>query len=394
MTERARAARLAGVVVLVACALIAGVRCLGARGPDGRGADATATGAARPPSSGARAAPRGRDAEASAGIAAPPEPTFAPGISRRERALYTLASYLDWARYPPQSRPIRERPDRVKGHSVPVRRLPLSKKDKAPSKLDVVLSQSHYYLARDEVAELVLRCRQGEEPVACRVTGATLAASPEMKGRPGPPVAVAFEPGGAGAGEAASVGVWRALVTPGQSGFAGAHGPLEITVGVEGAGESGSCSFQLSYTGDPPAVFNGSTSTVVTGGSVRICLGMQVVRAGRYVLDVRVVDVEGRPFALLTFNDELAAGAQEACLVLPGRLILDEGAKGPLGLRDLEGFLLLADAFPDRETVPSVDGTFHEGITFAPDSLSAEEWKSPVKDRTVARLQKDVDEAE
>src|SRR6185436_20019308 len=95
-----------------------------------------------------------------------------------ERAKFTLASYLDWARYAPVSRPARERPDRQRPHSVPARKLPLSKQDKSPSRISLVLSQSHYFLAGDEAATLTVSCRKDEEAVPCSVTGASAAPAP------------------------------------------------------------------------------------------------------------------------------------------------------------------------------------------------------------------------
>ncbi|WP_156901580.1 hypothetical protein [Azohydromonas australica] len=50
--------------------------------------------------------------------------------------------------------------------------------------------------------------------------------------------------------------------------------------------------------------------------------------------------------ALLTFNDEVAAGAQELRLSLFRLLVRDVKPVFPLTLRDVEAFLLRPAAFP------------------------------------------------
>lgn len=119
-----------------------------------------------------------------------------------------------------------------------------------------------------------------------------------------------------------------------------------------------------------------------------------VAEPGRYVLDARVDDESSEPFAFLSWNDLLAAGKQEACFTLFGRLVLDEHASAPFRVRDVEGFLLLEDAFPDRKSVPTLEGLVHTTKRYVPNDFSTAEWQSPVKDRYLERLQRDVDSAD
>ena len=70
------------------------------------------------------------------------------------------------------------------------------------------------------------------------------------------------------------------------------------------------------------------------------CSAPTSTQPGRYVITGRVDDASGRPLALVTFNNELGAGAQQVPLQVYGRLVRDANAVFPLTLHDVEGFLL------------------------------------------------------
>jgi hypothetical protein len=129
-------------------------------------------------------------------------------------------------------------------------------------------------------------------------------------------------------------------------------------------------------------------------GSLDIYAGLKITKAGRYVLAARVDDAEGRTFAYLSFNEELGTGMKEAKLHLFGKLVLDQKAKPPFRLRDVEGFLLKENTFPDRELIPTLEGVVHTTKMYQPSDFSDKEWESEEKDRHVKEFTKDVDEAQ
>lgn len=331
---------------------------------------------------------------------APPAPSFDPAATRAERAKALLASYLDWAKYPPTSRPARERPDRQRPHAAATRKLPLSvdkadrTDDKASSGISLVLSQSHYYLTAEETVTLAVSCRRGEERVPCSVTGAVAEVSDGATGKAPAPSPVTFADDGRGGDVAAGDYVWTTAWTPKTAGFAEVTGPVSILASIEAGPERGLADFQVVSTGRPPAVFNGSVRETVKDGSLLFCLGIDVAEPGRYVLDGRVDDSTKTTFAFVSFNDVLPKGKQEVCLTVFGRLIADEGAKSPFVLRDVEGFLLLEDVFPDRRTMPTWEGAVHTTKVYKASDFSNAEWQSPVKERYVERLQKDAEAVE
>lgn len=100
-------------------------------------------------------------------------------------------------------------------------------------------------------------------------------------------------------------------------------------------------------------------------------------------------DANNRPIALLNFNQELAAGAQDIRLTLFGKLVRDLAPPFPLSLRDVQGFLL-RERHPDRAMMPRWPGQVHVSGSYGLGSFSAAEWQSEERDRYLAELEKDV----
>jgi hypothetical protein len=111
------------------------------------------------------------------------------------------------------------------------------------------------------------------------------------------------------------------------------------------------------------------------------------------VIAARADDSEGRSCAYLSFNEELGAGRPEARHRLFGRRIRDQKARSPFHLRDVEGFLLKEDTYPDRELMPSLAGVVHTTERYQESEFSDREWESEEKDRHVKEFTKDVEEA-
>ena len=91
----------------------------------------------------------------------------------------------------------------------------------------------------------------------------------------------------------------------------------------------------------------------------------------------RVDDADGKPFAYVSFNEELPAGAQEARFTVFGKLVRDGAPKQPLRLRDVEGFLLKEEGDPDRELLTAQLGPVHTARSYPATAFSEAEWQSP-----------------
>ena len=129
------------------------------------------------------------------------------------------------------------------------------------------------------------------------------------------------------------------------------------------------------------------------GGSLNFYVKANVRQAGRYVVSGRVDDANGVPFALLQFNEEVAAGNREFKLQVFGALVVDKSPAFPLRLRDVDGFLLIPDQFPDRATMARQAGVVHVSGKYTKERFSAAEWTSEERQRYLAEYGKDAETA-
>ena len=129
-------------------------------------------------------------------------------------------------------------------------------------------------------------------------------------------------------------------------------------------------------------------------GSLAFYLKANIKEPGRYVVNARAYDANGKPFALLTFNDEVPAGAKEFRLPLFGKLVRDLKPAFPITLRDVEGFLLYEDRFPDRAMMPRWPGVMHTSANYPNSAFSDAEWTSEERSRYLNEFGKDVTQAE
>ncbi|MBK8258151.1 MAG: hypothetical protein IPK82_36480 [Polyangiaceae bacterium] len=334
--------------------------------------------------------PQGR-----AGFREPKEYTFAPAgggsntpidveAARRARAEFTLGSYLDWAQYPPHSRPARERPDRMMPVRGRRRSLPLAGSEGGTDSARVILWQSRSHVAGAENVGFAIACERDGAPLPCAVSSAV--ATPELAGGPQPsPVVFVPDPKHIGA-------AYTLDFHPDVEGFHAYTGPIGVTALVTAGAETQTASFVFEYTSDPPATFTGRFTEAMNHGSLSICAGLLVRETGRYLFEARVADAEGTRFAFVTADVNLAAGPGEACFVLFGKLVLDENAAAPFTLLDVEGFVLLEEAFPDRHTVPALPGNVYTTHFYADTSFSSDEWESAAKTRMAEGLARAVGE--
>ncbi len=95
-------------------------------------------------------------------------------------------------------------------------------------------------------------------------------------------------------------------------------------------------------------------------------------------------------FALLTFNEVLAAGPAEVRLALFGKLVRDGRPALPLVLRDVDGYLLKDEGDPDRAMLPRLQGLVAASARRDAGGFSAAEWQSEERSRYLAEFARDA----
>lgn len=309
---------------------------------------------------------------------------------RLKRAEDALASYQRSTRYPHESRPLSEHPDQVRPFAPIADDIPLRTPGGEPAKgVRVRTTQDRVFASGAESVRFTVRAvDENGDTLPLLVTRATAFDLPDPRQVAGrPQAAVSFVDTGS------ADGTLGAVLQPSTQGFADFAGTIRVLVYLNQDGRLGNVYFDVVYQPLVPAEWAG-VREALNNGSLDFFLKARVMQPGRYVVSARVDDASGKPFALLSFNDEVGAGAQAFRLTLFGKLVRDTAPVFPLTLRDVQGFLLLPDKFPDRAMMPRLPGAVHTSRSYALASFADAEWRSEERDRYLTELNKDVSESQ
>jgi len=314
---------------------------------------------------------------------------------RQERAEQTYASYRDSTRYPYDSRPIAEHPDQVRPFAPISEEVKLRNANGDVAKgIRMRTSQERVFLSGSESVKFtVAAVDESGQTLPLVIRSASAQAIPDSR----TPIkliqaSVPFSDDGNGADDRGLDGTYSARLTPGAQGFQGYAGTIRVLAEVVSDSQQGVVQFDVVYTPDVPATWAG-VREALEAGSLNFYLKANVRQAGRYVVSARVDDANGVPFALLQFNDEVAAGSREFKLQVFGALVLDKSPAFPLRLRDVDGFLLIPDKFPDRATMARQGGVVHVSAMYPRSRFSAQEWTSEERQRYLAEYGNDAETA-
>jgi len=295
---------------------------------------------------------------------------------------HTYCSYLAHSRYPHESRPAGHHPDQLYPNQPVLETNPMRAGggDSHPE-VQLQTAQSRVYLAAGEQAGFSLRAVDaGGQPLALVVTRALAQGMTYGASRSAPQVAVPFADAG---------GTWSAQLAPAQTALAGFHGTIRLEVRYQAGGREGFVLFDVIYSPQLPASWNGAPREAVGGDALQFSLPLEVRLPGRYVVSGRVDDAAGRPFALASFNEVLGQGAQQVLLKVHGKLLHDGAPRLPLTLRDVEGYLLRENLDPDRLLLPRLEGEVFASRTRSLNGVPDVEWQSEERSRYLAEYAKD-----
>lgn len=316
---------------------------------------------------------------------------------RLERAKDTLEAFNRSTRYPVESQPAADHADQLHPNDPIVEDHALRMPDgKASDGVRLRTSQERIFVQGNESVKFTVSVvdKDGQaQPL--RVVRATAHEVPAPNTASlYPDVPMNFNDEGTAGDAIAGDKVYGAQLQPATQGFAGLFGQIRVELLLQYGGQQGFTYFDVMVTSDPPATWSGAAREALEEGSLNFYLKANVRDAGRYVVTGRVDDANGKPFALLTFNDEVAAGAREFKLTVFGKLVRDAKPAFPLTLRDVEAFLLRPDAFPDRRLMPRLSGTVLSSKSYPLSGFSDAAWTSEERERYLAELSKDVNEAQ
>ena len=314
---------------------------------------------------------------------------------RYDRAEQIYASYRDATRYPYESRPIAEHPDQVRPFAPISEDLKLrNAKGEVVDGIHLRTSQERVFLSGKESVRFTLAAvddNGNSLPLSVRNASAQSIADTRT------PVKniqtnVSFSDDGMGADDIANDGSYSGRLTPSTQGFQSYSGTIRLLVEVASDSQQGVAQFDVVYTPDVPATWAG-VREALEAGSLNFYVKANVLVPGRYVVSGRVDDANGTPFALVQFNDDVATGSREFKLQVFGALVLDKSPVFPLRLRDVDGFLLIPDKFPDRATMARLSGVVYTSASYPKSRFSSAEWNSEERQRYLTEYGHDADVA-
>ena len=315
---------------------------------------------------------------------------------RLERAEQSLKAYQEHTRYPHTSRPASEQGDQMFPNLPVVEEHPLREpKGRTAEGVTLRTSQERVFVQGDESVRFTVALvdAQGQaQPLRVLNAAAREVTAPSVSSLY-PVLPVAFNDEGGNGDRTSGDGEFSTLLQPAAQGFAGLAGQIRLEVFMEYRGERGFTYFDIYVTPDPPAAWRGDVREALEGGSLSFYLGATVREPGRYAVSGRVDDATGRPFALLSFNDEVGRGETEFRLSIFGKLLRDAQPAFPLTLRDVVAFRLREEGHPDRALMPRRDGVVHVSAKHAASAFSDAVWSSEERTRYLAELTRDAEEA-
>lgn len=315
-----------------------------------------------------------------------------------QAARQRLDSYREATRYPPESQPMAAHADQLKPFDPVVENRPaLSAQGAAIAGRHLLSSQTQVYLSGQEsvLFTMALQDEQGRK-APLRIVRAT---AHEVQDSSHPQTvaqtALPFEDRGANGDAVANDGTYSARLLPAAQGFSATQGTIRVDVDYQSdQGGLAHTFFDIVYMPNVPATWTGAARESMNKGSLDIHLQAQVREAGRYIVSARAYDAKGKPFALLTFNDELSTGTHDITLTLFGKLVADAKPVFPITLRDLDGHILYENRFPDRAMMPRKAEVAYTSAVHAITEFSTTEWTSDVRQRYLAEYSKDVNQAQ
>jgi hypothetical protein len=313
-------------------------------------------------------------------------------VSNYQLTDHTYCSYLGSSQYPVGSRPMSENSDQDRPNDPVTDMHPMRLQGGGvDTNVQIQTSQSRVYMAANEAVAFSLRAVDGAGKTQPLVITRAVSQGVTYKGtRQTPEVGIPFVDDGSGADPVPNDGAFAGVLAPAQSGLSGFAGTIRTQVSYNVNGRNGVVLFDVIYTPELPAVWSGPPREAVENGSLVFILRADVRMPGRYIVNGRVDDARGKPFALLTFNDVLGPGPNDIRLTMFGKLMRDQEAAMPLTLRDVDGYLLKENTDPDRALLPRLEGKVYTSKNHPLKNFSDAEWQSEERSRYLTEFAKDV----
>lgn len=349
------------------------------------------------------------------------EPTLGPSLlppalAAQASPAVALAMYREWAKYPPNSRPLTEAQADVLEPlmiaEAPRRLLARDAHGRTrKSDYSCKLQPLRHTITAGETQLITLECTVGQgvemRRAAIEVLKAdlTLASSRQSAAVP---LTSDFRDDGSEGDERPGDLVQTLRVQPPAQAWGDFRLAVEVRVPEEASGDKYWLITTFAASGEPPARFTGRRKERIEEGSLVVAVEVEVNKAGRYVIQANLFADE-EPVAYANFDAELQSGQRWVDLLFFGKVLKDRGATGPFTMTELRGHRLNTpfsvedlrkppaevkrllsqikeSSGPEREELVPWREPYVTAAYGASDFSDAE-WQSEVKDRRLAELQ-------
>ena len=309
-----------------------------------------------------------------------------------EQVSKQYCQYKSATQYPNNSRPIAEHPDQIYPNQAIEEHHAMRNRNGGSNRdYQITTTQSRVYLAAQESLVFSLRASDQTQQIQTINIERVLAHGLNFgTAKPAPEIALRMQDDGQLGDQVAADGLYTSVFSPAQTSFAQFAGTIRIEVQYRVQGQAGQVFFDVIYSPTVPAIWNGKIRENIEQGALVFHLPMTVQQAGRYIVNGRVDDAQGKPFAFLNFNGLLSQGNQDVILSVAGKLLRDQTPSFPLSLRDIDGYLLKEDVDPDRALIPRLVGLAHLSKSYSLKQFSDQEWDSEERQRYLSEFSKDV----
>jgi hypothetical protein len=266
-----------------------------------------------------------------------------------------------------------------------------NKEGKIDPEIMIHTTQSRVYMAAGEVVALTIQATdKNQQAVELFVTRAVAQGLSFGQSRAAPQVTIAMSDSGMNGDKIAQDGITTGLLNPAATGFSTFDGTIRTEVSFTVNGRAGTVNFDVIYSPTIAATWNGKISDKMEDGALVFLLPIQVQQAGRYIVNARLDDAQGKGFALLNFNGILQQGPNEIRLITAGNLIRDKQVQMPLTLRDVDGYLLKENVDPDRVLLARLEGSVYQSKNYPLKGFSDKEWAGEDRTRYLNEYGKDL----
>ena len=317
--------------------------------------------------------------------------------SPRQRVLDAdRRQYLEWAQYPPDSRPMTDKQvDILKAHIPPAIPMPLNPgtfeaTDAQHDPTIFVFVGDKNMVSEGQAITLRLKVMRGDPQQA-----QSRIAVHKLKGilyaGKGALAEYAFYDDGthgdavAGDWEYSTQAILPAdkLADFAGSVFVSAHFTYALPDGGQPAERKAHARYSFQYQSAIPLQFTGRFRENMVDGSLVVQAGIQVAQSGDYFLRALFEDKDGEPLLYADFEGRLHQRQREVPFTLFGRILKQNAKGGPYKLMRITGHLRQHKTMPPKLFVAPIEG----GYTTRPHAVTAFSdtvWNGPEKTRRMA----------